>query len=76
MAKNKKVDAYELSQKFMNDYESKIMKHAHFSFDASAVMAMSIVIADLVDALINTGNDEDVCYAIKRAKQFYNNTSK
>lgn len=75
--KNKnKVDAYELSLKFTEDYERKIMKHAHFPFDAAAVMAMSHVIVRLTAALYDSGNDDVVYDAIKRAKQFYNNTTK
>lgn len=75
--KNKnKVDAYELSLKFTEDYERKIMKHAHFPFDAAAVMAMSRVIVRLADVLVDSGNDKVVYDAIKRAKQVYNNTTK
>ena len=76
MANKNEVDAYELSLKFADDYERKIMKHAHFPFDASAVTAMGIVITELADALINRGCDDDVYIAIKRAKQFYNNATK
>ena len=75
-AKKKTVDTFELTEKFLDDYGHKIMKHAGFPFDAAAVMAMGIVVDHLAAALCDSGNDEVVCDAIKRAKQFYNNSTK